>query len=378
MARRRKVSAPSPEDLDRMEQEFRRETSDRAGATPMAIAPIAQVASEAAGQAQPLPPELRQAQARDKRDADRLRTAEAQGLMMVDMPLGWVDEAVMVRDRTQLDPEEMAELKRSILNNGLRLPIEVFDKGTAVESKRFGLISGYRRLRALREIHAEYGFDHHATIRAVVRDPEELGGAIVAMVEENEIRAQLTHYERGRIAVIAAQQGTFGSVEEAVNTLFAAASKAKRSKIRSFALIYEELGDMLDRGEALREKDGLRLAQILRQGGEGRLREALEVDHGAGDEWSRLEPVVTELESGRTPDAGRGGRPKSERPAPMTGWIGKDKMRLSSGVTIEYGHDGSGHVLRLKGRGVDRELMQSAMEELARLFEARQVSPRNR
>lgn len=371
MARRRKIAAPSAEDLDRMEQEFRRETSDRAGATPMAIAPIAQVASEAAGQAQPLPPELRQVQARDKRDAERLREAESQGLMMVDMPLGWIDEAVMVRDRTQLDPEEMAELKRSILNNGLRLPIEVFDKGEGVEVKRYGLISGYRRLRAMREIHAEYGFDHHGAVRAVIRDPGELGGAIVAMVEENEIRAQLTHYERGRIAVIAAQQGTFGSVEEAVNTLFAAASKAKRSKIRSFALIYEELGDMLERGETLREKDGLRLAQILRQGGEGRLREVLELNQGAGDEWALLEPVVEDLEAGRTPAGPRTGRPPSRRKdAQKTGWVGQDRMVLSSGVTLEYGTDGAAHVLRLTGRGVDRELAHSAMEELARLFEA--------
>ncbi len=370
MARRRKIAAPSAEDLDRMEQEFRRETSDRAGATPMAIAPIAQVASEAAGQAQPLPPELRQVQARDKRDAERLREAEAHGLMMVDMPLGWIDEAVMVRDRTTLDPEEMGELKRSILNNGLRLPIEVFDKGEAVEAKRFGLISGYRRLRALREIHAEYGFDHHSTIRAVIRDPAELGGAIVAMVEENEIRAQLTHYERGRIAVIAAQQGTFGSVEEAVNTLFAAASKAKRSKIRSFALIYEELGDMLEAGETLREKDGLRLAQVLRQGGEGRLREALELSPGA-EEWAVMEPVVSDLEEGRAPVGAKGGRPRAARAAPKTGWIGHDRMKLSSGITLEYGQDGESHVLRLKGRGVDRELMHSAMEELARLFEAK-------
>ena len=370
MAKRRKVAAPSPEDLDRMEAEFRRETVERAGAKPATLAPIAEVASEAAGHAQPLPPELRQVQARDRKDAERLRAAEAQGLVMVDMPLGWIDEGVMVRDRIALDAEEMGELKRSILANGLRLPIEVFDKGAEVAEKRFGLISGYRRLRAMREIHAEHGHDRHGVVRAIVRDPEELGGAIVAMVEENEIRAQLSHYERGRIAVIAAQQGTFGSVETAVNALFAAASKAKRSKIRSFALIYEELGDMLERGESLREKDGLRLAQVLRQGGEGRLREVLEQNGGVAEEWALLEPVVTALETGQGARPERGGRPRAGRPAPDRGWVGRDRLKLGGGVSIEYGRDGSSHVLRVKGKGVDDQTMRAAMEALARILES--------
>jgi ParB family transcriptional regulator, chromosome partitioning protein len=368
MAKRRKIAAPSAEDLDRMEEDFRRETAARAGTAPLALAPIAEVASESAGRGQPLPPEIRETQARDRTDAERLREAESKGLVMVDMPLGWIDEGVMVRDRIALDPEEMTELKRSILSNGLRLPIEVYDKGPKVEAKRFGLISGFRRLRAMRELHAEHGFDHHGAIRAVVRDPADLGGAIVAMVEENEIRTQLTHYERGRIAVIAAQQGTYGSVEEAVNTLFGAASKAKRSKIRSFALIYEELGDMLEHGEDLREKDGLRLAQVLRQGGEGRLREALDAGSAGGDEWSVLEPVVTALESGATAGKGRGGRPRSARRKPSPGWVGRDTLKLANGITLEYGEDNGAHVLRLRGRGVDGTRMREVIEELARLL----------
>lgn len=369
MAKRRKVTAPSAEELGRMEEDFRRETAARAGTTPLALAPIAEVASENAGHGQPLPPEIRETQARDRRDAERLREAEMQGLVMVDMPLGWIDEGVMVRDRIALDPEEMDELKRSILANGLRLPVEVFDKGPEVESKRYGLISGFRRLRAMRELHAEHGFDTHGAIRAVIRDPSDLGGAIVAMVEENEIRAQLTHYERGRIAVIAAQQGTYGSTEEAVNTLFAAASKAKRSKIRSFALIYEELGDLLEHGEGLREKDGLRLAQALRQGGEARLRAALESGGASGDDWSVLEPALAALETGEPAGNGRGGRPRSAPRRAGGGWIGHDSVTLESGVTVEYGEAGEAHVLRVKGRGVDGARMREAMQAVARILE---------
>ena len=60
--------------------------------------------------------------------------------------------------------------------------------------------------------------------------------------------------------MLVAGQGHFADVEEAVARLFGAASKAKRSKIRSFALVHEELGDMLAFPEELTEKGGLRLA----------------------------------------------------------------------------------------------------------------------
>ena len=108
----------------------------------------------------------------------------------------------------------------------------------------------------------------------MLRDPGAMGGTFAAMVEENEIRASLSHYERGRIAVIAAQQGAFVNAEEAVNAFFPMASKGKRSKIRSFALIFEELGDMLTLPDLIREKDGLKIAAALREGAEARLREA--------------------------------------------------------------------------------------------------------
>ncbi|SPJ26214.1 ParB/RepB/Spo0J family partition protein [Palleronia abyssalis] len=368
MARRRKITAPSAEDMDRMEQEFRRETPLGPGAG--ALAPIAQVAAETAGSYQPDPPELREAQARDSRDASLYRKAEEGGLLMIDLPLGEVDEGVMVRDRTVIDPSEMEELKRSIQRNGLRLPIEVYDKGEGSE-RRFGLISGYRRLRAVRDLNGLMGPELFATIRAVVREPEELGGALVAMVEENEIRAQLTHFERGRIAVVAARQDSFGSVEEAVNTLFASASKAKRSKIRSFALVYEELGDMLDHAEALKEKDGLRLATALRQGAEPPLREALEAGPfgTAAEEWAALEAALDVIEADQTPVKSRGGRPKSAKPGTPAGWVSRSKLRLSNGIEIAYGADGDGHVLKISGKGVDRELMEAAMAQLAHMLE---------
>ena len=51
------------------------------------------------------------------------------------------------------------------------------------------LLSGYRRLVAVRQLFEATGDAKWSTIEAIVRAPEALGGPFVAMVEENEIRA---------------------------------------------------------------------------------------------------------------------------------------------------------------------------------------------
>ncbi len=222
MAKRRNLEIPSTEDLQRMEAEF-----GQAPALPRAASvPIAQVAAEAAAGFDPRSADVRAGAARDRAEAESFRAAKGRGLVMLDLDLAEIDADALVRDRVVIDAEEMEELKASIARNGLRLPVEVFER--AGEGARYGLLSGYRRLMAVRALHALTGEDRHARIKAVLREPEAMGGSFAAMVEENEIRAGLSHYERGRIAVIAAQQGAFANVEAAVDALFPVASKAKR------------------------------------------------------------------------------------------------------------------------------------------------------
>ena len=152
---------------------------------------------------------------------------------------------------------------------------------------------------------AELNPGEFTTIKALVRSATDTAGAFAAMIEENEIRASLSHYERGRIAAIAAQQGAFGSTEEAVNELFNMASKSKRSKVRSFAEVFEMMGDLMEFPENLNERRGLRLAGALRQGGQRQLRDALAAGQGGSPEaeWQALEPTIQEIEEGQ---AGRG------------------------------------------------------------------------
>lgn len=367
MARRRTVATPTAEELGRIEDEFRRETVTRPNA---GLAPISQVSAQSAEASPVQSAELRAEQARDRTDAEALRKADSDGRVIRQIPLEQIVADAMVRDRTVIDPAEMSELKTSIAAHGLRLPVEVFEMEVAPgePGPRFGLLSGYRRLWAVRELGALTGQDKYATINALVRDPDALGGSFAAMVEENEIRAQLSHYERGRIAVIAAQQGAFANTEAAVAGLFSAASKAKRSKIRSFSLIFEELGDLLEFPENLRERDGLRLSAALRNGAEQALRAALaEADaETPAEEWAALEAVVAQVELGPVAPA-RGGRPK--KAAPKTGWVGQDKLHLSSGVVLQSGRDGQGHVIRITGDAVNNDLIRRAMEHLQYLFE---------
>jgi nucleotide-binding universal stress UspA family protein len=131
------------------------------------------------------------------------------------------------------------------------------------------------------------------------------------MVEENEIRSDLSHYERGRVAVMATSQGAFVSVEDAVNELFHAGSKAKRSKIRAFAELHEELGDLLNFAPNLSERQGLRLVGAIRSGMAPDLRRAL----GAGvAQDAASDDVLTQAEQMRAAFLASPGLPELAEP----------------------------------------------------------------
>lgn len=364
MAKRRKLEAPSADDLTRFEEEFRSETSSR----PPNLAPIAQVAAEAASGYDPRPSQVRAEAAKDRSDAERLRGFEGKGLVIQEIPLDEIDADALVRDRVALNPAEMDELQMSIAANGLRLPIEVFALQGHPKGFKYGLLSGYRRYRATQALRGQGGAsDPYDTIKALVREPEAMGGTFAAMIEENEIRAALSHYERGRIAVIASQQGAFATTEAAVNGLFPMASKAKRSKIRSFSLIFEELGDMLTFPELIKERDGLKLAVALRDGHEAVLRAALaeQTPETPEDEAQMIEAALARL-SPAVADAKRGGRPKTVEARGE----GRE-VALPNGIVLRSTQEAAGWSIRLKGKPVDSALVDLALAELERLLAER-------
>ncbi len=176
----------------------------------------------------------------------------------------------------------------SLRAHGQRSPIEVTPLAVGADGAAlpYGLISGWRRLVALKALHAETGEARFATVQALVRRPETAADAYVTMVEENEIRVGLSHYERARVAARATERGVFESEKAALLALFATASRAKRSRIRAFLEIYHALDGALRFPAQLPERLGLQLVELVRAGGRERIAAAI----------ARADPATPEAE----------------------------------------------------------------------------------
>ena len=235
----------------------------------VAAMPIAQVAGETA------------AMAALAEVSEELATARAGGRMVLVLPLDAVVADFLIRDRIVTDPEEMAALKQSLVARGQQMPVEVAEIGPDRSgAMRYGLISGARRLAALRELALETGEARFATVLALLRRPEGGAAPYVAMVEENEIRVGLSFYERARIVMRAVEAGVYPSQKAALQGLFATASLPRRSKVKSFIPVVAALDGALRFPARISERLGLRLSKALAEepGFAARARAAL---HGA-------------------------------------------------------------------------------------------------
>ncbi|MEL6239473.1 MAG: ParB N-terminal domain-containing protein, partial [Pseudomonadota bacterium] len=105
---------------------------------PRMKAPISDVAGDAAANAA-----LREL-------SDVMEAARSEGRMILNLPLEAVEAEYLLRDRRSIDDGEMAALEASLQARGQQTPIEVAPLGEG----RYGLISGWRRLQALRNIGA--------------------------------------------------------------------------------------------------------------------------------------------------------------------------------------------------------------------------------
>jgi ParB family chromosome partitioning protein len=117
----------------------------------------------------------------------------------------------------------------------------------------------------------------------------------------------------------------------------------------------------------LKERDGLRLANALRNGSDLDLRDTLArgTYENAEAEWLALEGVIDAQDPSARKDPKRGGRPKGFAAKP--GWQGDTRV-LFSGITLRHAKDSNGHMIRIGGN-VDSALMESALEHLAYLLE---------
>ena len=265
--------------------------------------------------------------------AREMSIARESGRLVLSLPLEIVDETYLVRDRVHADPEELEALMASMRQRGQQVPIEV----AALPGGRYGLISGWRRLTALRRLVRQDA--RFTTVLAILRRPDTAATAYLAMVEENELRVGLSYYERARIILRATEQGVFPDAQIALARLFASASRAKRSKIGSFQRIVLALDGILRFPTHIPERLGLTLARALDQDPTlaARIADALQAAFPLQpqQELALLEGLVAPKPPAPEPEKAPRPAPESS-PAPASGPLpGTEEL---PGLFVETGH----------------------------------------
>jgi len=286
--------------------------------------------------------------------SDTLRRARDEGRMVLELPIDQITPDYLVRDRLNVDEGEMQVLMTSIQQRGQQTPIEV----APLPDGRYGLISGWRRLRAISRL-AEAG-ETQPQILAFLRKPDQASDAYLAMVEENEIRVGLSYYERARIAARAVEQGVYPDERTALRSLYHAASRAKRSKIGSFLTLVRHLDGVLKFPESIGERAGLILAKELEFAPTLADRIARHVAANppafAIDELDRINAALSEA----------AGKPKKQAQKPKSE---PDIVRtIHAGLQVIRHKNGR---LTVKGNAVDEHLAEDLIAWLA----ARETGP---
>ena len=262
------------------------------------------------------------------------------------IPLGAIDPHALPRDRRSTEPEAFDTLKRSLAAEGLRQPIEVFPIEGPLP---WGLISGHRRLMAFRQLDAESpgaAPSRWAEIPCFVRQPADLAGALAAMVTENEIRAQITPWEKGRLILDCTRFGLFDTPAQAVEALYPALSRQARSRLRGFALVVGALDGALTEPQRLSAARMDRLAAALRAGLAEIMLETLAPLRRAPLErqWRALVPAIAEAvllpDADESPNPNRPGRPRR-------------LLRLKSGIVLRREWTREGWNIRIDARHAD-------------------------
>lgn len=209
-------------------------------------------------------------------------------LRMVDLDL--IDESHLMRDRTEVDPEALEELKTSIRDQGLGIPIRL----DLLDDGRYGLNQGRRRLMAFRSLYGETGDDRYARIPALIDKESERESAYRRMVDENLIREDVSLAELAGLAINYADEASI-TPDEAVERLFASANRNRRWTIREFVKLLVVIGDGLRHPNAISRDLGRKLARKIDGGVAETLRAALEAepDRSAAVEIAILEAAAT-------------------------------------------------------------------------------------
>ena len=267
-----------------------------------------------------------------------------------------IDTEALPRDRRALDTTALTELETSILLHGLRQPIEVFARTPTPDiGPRFGLISGLRRLTVARRLGL-------ATVPAFLRTPQDGADAMAQMIAENEMRAEITPWEKGRIVVASVEAGVFDTLDAAVARLFQALDRNRRTRIRATAEVVAEIGDhLLTDPRTLTQNQLVRIAFALRNGYGPVIEAALghSTDRTPDAQWRALLPVLAEAEAeARTPTPAPAYRPGRPRRVATP----------RKGLRIRRERTADGWILRFSGPDATGPLMEDIMDHIEQQF----------
>lgn len=286
---------------------------------------------------------------------------------LVTIPTAEILDDALLRDRTRLDAAALEDLANSIALDGLHQPIEVWQLATPQGDWRYGLISGLRRLSATRLLASRRGDGSFSTIAAFLCAPADLTAAMARMVAENEIRQNLSPWEKGAMLASAVADGLFETLDQAIAALHPVATRQKRTRLRSLALVVEETDGLFTTPEALSLGQMERLAAALRGGLAPLVAQVLQETRGRSlaTQWAALLPTLSEALS---PDpetdgiASPAGTPVGGRPRRL--------LQLRQGLTIRRERSAQGWVLHFTGPEARKGgLIDDVLDEVERLFQ---------
>ena len=153
-------------------------------------------------------------------------------------------------------------------------------------------------------IHEGIGIRHGSltTIQAFLRTPQTLPQALAAMVAENEIRADITPWEKGRLIMNAVQEDIFPTPDAAVAGLYPHATPSTRSRLRTVAGVVHDLTGILTDPTVYSLRQLLRIAAALKADFAEVIAVALREcpDRSQPVQWDLLQNILSEAEHSLT------------------------------------------------------------------------------
>lgn len=283
------------------------------------------------------------------------------GLIVDMISLDLIDTNKLARDRAHTPDMELEELKDSIRSIGLSNPIRVEQ-----HAGRYELVQGMRRLSAYRELQQEVGDDFAKIPAGLVAQGETLEALYRRMVDENLVRKDISFGEMAELTrgYAADPETDCNEADKAVAILFKSAGYQKRSYIRAFVALLDEIGDVLEHPYAISRSLGLALRKRMGEvpGIAAKIKTELSQwhDRPIEDELNVLRKYAGGTVGADTFPAGKGGKTNAPRKAKTTFQItraeGAAKCTASNGrLELRLDKDFS---------AVDRRKLEAAVRTL--------------